>query len=135
MSSVDPDGSTTRSFANTGTYIDIAAPGQEVLSTYPGGGYVTMSGTSMAAPFVSAAAALVRSANPTLSGPQVSSVLLSTAQDDSSGDGKDSVFGYGLLRADLATAKAAGDDRWRPGRPSTWSAPTPPAPATATCSP
>jgi subtilisin family serine protease len=105
VSSLDPDGNSSW-FANTGTYIDITAPGEEILSTVPGG-WEFMDGTSMAAPFVSAAAALVRAANPTLTGAQVSSVLTSTALDDADGDGKDTVFGYGLLQADMAATKAA----------------------------
>jgi subtilisin family serine protease len=37
-------------FSNYGSSVDYAAPGVNVLSTYKGGGYATMSGTSMAAP-------------------------------------------------------------------------------------
>jgi hypothetical protein len=66
-----------------------------------------MSGTSMAAPFVAAAAALVRVANPTLTKAQVDKVLLSTARDDADGDGPDTWFGAGYLQADKATLKAA----------------------------
>ena len=37
-------------FSNYGTHVDFCEPGVNVLSTYKGGGYTTMSGTSMAAP-------------------------------------------------------------------------------------
>ena len=47
------------SFSNYGAVIDIAAPGACILSTYPGKSYFTDSGTSMAAPHVTGAAAIL----------------------------------------------------------------------------
>ena len=55
------------SFANTGSWIDIAAPGDGITSAFPGGGYATWSGSSMAAPLTSGTAALVRGLDFTLS--------------------------------------------------------------------
>ncbi|MGB7961846.1 MAG: S8 family serine peptidase [Propionicimonas sp.] len=105
VASVDKD--LARSpFSNSGSFIDLAAPGGSILSTIPGGSWGFMSGTSMATGFVSATAALVRAANTALSRGQVESILLATAADDASGDGRDQVYGYGLVRADRAALNA-----------------------------
>lgn len=53
-------------FDNTGSWIDLTAPGEDIISTVPGGGYDFGFGTSMSTPFVAAAAAMVSSRNPTM---------------------------------------------------------------------
>ena len=65
--------------SNFGATIDIAAPGEEIFSTYLNGGYQNQSGTSMAAAHVSGAAALVMSANPDYMNAEVRETLRRTA--------------------------------------------------------
>jgi subtilase-type serine protease len=79
----------------------VTAPGSSIKSAYNSGGYITLSGTSMAAPMVSGVAALVMEAFPYLSAEQVKNVLLTTATD--LGDpGVDVVYGWGLIDASKA---------------------------------
>ncbi|MDR3364532.1 MAG: S8 family serine peptidase [Clostridiales Family XIII bacterium] len=85
---------------------DIAAPGTGIYSTIPGSAYDYKSGTSMAAPYVAAVAALVWAARPSLTRNQVEGILYSTATDLGA-SGKDQYFGNGLVNAQAAVAKAA----------------------------
>lgn len=57
----------------------VVAPGVDIYSTFPNNDYEFMSGTSMAAPFVSGIAALMLSANPYLSPEQTRQILAGTA--------------------------------------------------------
>src|SRR5690606_17828777 len=59
---------------------NLVAPGVEILSTLPGGGYGRASGTSMAAPHVAGAAALLLSLRPELTAREVSALLSTTAR-------------------------------------------------------
>jgi subtilisin family serine protease len=68
------------SFSNFGgAAVDLAAPGQSILSTTPGAMYSYADGTSFAAPFAAGAAALVLAANPAASTAQVRAALLAGA--------------------------------------------------------
>jgi hypothetical protein len=80
------------SFSNLGS--ELTAPGVSIRSTVPGGGYATWSGTSMAAPHVSAAVALMLSHNQT----NIRQTLRDTALDLGP-PGVDNYFGYGLIQA------------------------------------
>ncbi|MBI2136952.1 S8 family serine peptidase, partial [Candidatus Woesearchaeota archaeon] len=80
---------------------DLVAPGVDVFSSVLGNGYASMSGTSMAAPHVSGAAALLLSKSPQLSPLEVRNILEGSSLDLGAA-GKDIGFGSGLL--DLSAA-------------------------------
>ena len=91
------------SFDQRGDYIDLSAPGANIVSTAKGD-YVTLSGTSMAAGFVAGAAALLFAAEPRVTNAQVRDILLRTATDI--GDpGRDVTFGAGLINMVAALAE------------------------------
>jgi hypothetical protein len=94
------------SYSNAGAQVDLAAPGSAILSTSPSwrrDAYGRLSGTSMAAPFVSTAAALVLSRDPSLTAEQVEAALLATASDLGP-PGIDAETGAGLVNAGAAVA-------------------------------
>ena len=68
------------SFSNYGaTTVDVAAPGSDIVSTAPQNGYRSISGTSMATPHVTGAAALYKSINSGASAPQIRQAILAQA--------------------------------------------------------
>lgn len=81
------------SFSNYGAVIDLAAPGVGINSSVPGGGYASMQGTSMAAPHVSAACALLLCARRELLPGTVERQLKAAARDL----GNASWYGAGVL--------------------------------------
>jgi subtilisin len=89
-------------FSNFGPEIALTAPGVNIYSTYKGGSYSAMSGTSAACPHVTGAAALVWAAG-VASNTAVRDILTGTAQDLGT-TGRDPSFGFGLVDA----RKAAG---------------------------
>ncbi len=74
-------------FSNFGAVVDIAAPGVNILSTYYGDRYATMSGTSMASPHVAGAAALVIFNNDALSVQEVRNALVTNSVPQGSSEG------------------------------------------------
>ncbi len=89
VAAVDKDGNFT-DFSNWGSRtVDIAAPGDEIYSTVPGGGYDWYPGTSMAAPHVSGVAALLRGIQPTVTPADMKQIMMSkgTALPDTSNTG------------------------------------------------
>ncbi|MFF9118589.1 S8 family serine peptidase [Streptomyces massasporeus] len=68
-----------RAINGTGGEINIAAPGRDVRSAAPGGGYKPMSGTSMATPHVAGVVALLAELNPNASADGLKASLLSGA--------------------------------------------------------
>ena len=77
------------SFSSFGrTQVDIAAPGSSIYSTLPGDSYGVLSGTSMATPHVTGAAALYASANPNATAAQIKAAILGTAETTASLVGK-----------------------------------------------
>ena len=66
-------------FANYGSIVDIAAPGNNIFSLMPKSKYRSLSGTSQACPMVAAAAALLMAQEPSLSHMEVKERLIETA--------------------------------------------------------
>ena len=91
LSAID-QGDNEASFSNFGPCVDMAAPGVSILSTYKGGGYATLSGTSMASPHATGTAALYLSTHPTATPSQVEAQMkldnggVSKNSKDASGD-------------------------------------------------
>jgi bacillopeptidase F len=78
---------------------EVVAPGVNVRSSVPHGGYALMSGTSMASPHITGAVAVIRQANPNLDVDTIKDILMSTAHDlpFDDPDGEDNTFGHGII--------------------------------------
>jgi serine protease len=103
-------------FSSFGSWVSLAAPGVGIVSTRNDNSYGSESGTSFAAPMVSAVAALVIARHPDWSPSRVATQLEDTAQDRGV-QGVDPYYGHGLLDAyaalggpmQAATASPSGD--------------------------
>ena len=93
--------------SNSGSALDIAAPGGRILSYYKASGerFGYYGGTSMASPLVAGVAALILSVDPSLAAEEVYDILAGSA-DDLGASGWDEQFGWGLLDADEAVSQA-----------------------------
>jgi thermitase len=83
-------------FSTANADVELAAPGVDILSTWVGGGYRLMSGTSMATPHVAGVAAIVAARNPA-GGPAAWRAKLDGGADDLGPLGRDPQFGYGRV--------------------------------------
>jgi len=96
---------------NFTTKPEVAAPGENVRSSVPGGGYSNMSGTSMACPHVAGAVAVLRQADPNATTEQVKFALMASAQDLGV-SGEDNTYGWGLIDVNAALDMLGGSGCW-----------------------
>lgn len=59
--------------------VDVAGPGVDIVSTYPGAAYINFNGTSMSSPFVAGVAGLVESQNPTYTDAELKNAIMNSA--------------------------------------------------------
>ena len=113
-------------FSTVGSWVDIAAPGLSIYSTYRGQSYATMSGTSMSSPHVAGGAAALLAQNPFLTNAHVVDILRTHVDPYHPYSGRTLGPGAGLLNV-FRAVKAAGD-----GTPVLTSIAASPADVTAT---
>lgn len=99
--------------SSIGKEVELAAPGERIYSTYPTTiktsdevGYKTLSGTSMASPYVVGLAALYKEKYPDMTNKHLRMLLQKNALDLGA-PGRDDFFGYGLARTDKNPADSA----------------------------
>lgn len=100
------DGQRSR-FSTTGAFVDISAPGSNILSTMPNNTTEALSGTSMSAPHVSAALAILLAQG--LAVDRATGALMASASD-AGAPGRDDEFGEGILNITKAWELASGND-------------------------
>ena len=89
---------TLPTWSNYGSYVDVAAPGESILTLYGADSYAYWSGTSFSSPITAGVVALMASANPKLSNVQLVDLLLKNS-DDLGAPGYDTTYGNGLVNA------------------------------------
>lgn len=103
VAGLDRNGEASWDSSSEGISIGVAAPAENLVGGLPGGPdrYTGWNGTSGAAPLVAGTAALIRSAYPEMSAPEVINRIISTARD-AGAPGQDTLYGYGILDAGAA---------------------------------
>jgi type VII secretion-associated serine protease mycosin len=109
VAAIGPDGQRS-SFSQHGDYVDIAAAGDQITAPARKAGQTGVQGTSFAAPFVAATAALVLQRFGPLSPEQVTRRLVATA-DPAPGGGRSDEYGFGLLNPYRALTETLGPDK------------------------
>ncbi|MBD3225314.1 MAG: tandem-95 repeat protein, partial [Caldithrix sp.] len=84
VAATQSDDNAATGFTSYGSWVDISAPGDDIYSTYNGGGYASLSGTSMATPMAASVAAGIWSRNSQLNAEEVETYLYDGADDISS---------------------------------------------------
>jgi len=107
---------TRASWSNYGDWVDMSAPGSSILTTTRGGGYGSVSGTSFSSPISAGLAALILSANPSLTNADVVEIMEQNA-DDLGAAGFDPYFGWGRINAHASLSAAVGAQPEDPGSP------------------
>ncbi|WP_017813580.1 MULTISPECIES: S8 family peptidase [Paenibacillus] len=83
-------------FSASGPEADVAAPGVSIVSTASNGKYELRNGTSVAAPFVTGMAAVLKQAHPELTNAQLREAIEKSSIDLGQ-PGKDNLYGYGMI--------------------------------------
>lgn len=82
-------------FSQSGDFVDVAAPGVDMISTVPRGGHCADNGTSFSAPYVAAVAALIKAKHPDWTQRQVVAQIEQTAERTIAG--RDRLVGWGVV--------------------------------------
>ena len=94
-------------FSTYSTHISLVAPGVNILTTFPGNLYKSISGTSPAAAHVAGVAVMLAGQTRFLNQPALLTTALLGSALDLGAAGRDSIYGFGLLRANNALSATA----------------------------
>lgn len=98
---------TKAGFSAYGRSVDLVAPGDSVATTYTGGSYAYVSGTSFSAPLTAGLVGLIWSYQPSLTPDEVEAILKGSCDDLGTG-GVDDTYGHGRINAHEALVLAGG---------------------------